>query len=1389
MARLTTQVLLILAMTSFCPLTHGDQSQTDANLVADWTLDPDERLARLRRLTPSRLTKVDQAAGFSSRWVYEFDQDDQGFIWAGTRNGLDRFDGYAVRNYRHDPSSNDSLSSNDIRNLATAANGIVWAGSHAAGLDRFDSATASAINFRNKPGDPHDIGDDHITEVIVSRTGDIWAGTLRAGLVRIDHQTLEVTRFHTGGDNARRIPGDEVKFVFEDIEGRLWVGTDAGLIVTSESNSYFELASNDIAGIDTPIIVQSMQQAADRSLYLITSDSRLLRIRENKGNVGSVEVIRKNLGCSVTDPNSVMMDSHERLWIAAQSVCVYDTITDSFTQTQLIGSAPFEDRSGIIWLSTVPDVSRLDPATLVFGNIYDEVLSSDEIDDVFTFAVHEAKDGSVWIADSSGVWQRQPDSNEITHFVDSKLGAGGNDTNVLYQDAEEIIWAGTYDGGVNRIDPVSGHIKNYPSCDRDLANELCRRVWAIEGNDDGQLWIGTADNFLFLDGQSDSLQPVSVNNIRAKGMISSGVRALAQGRDDSLWIGTETGLLQWRRATNEWIRFVHVPNSAKGLSNNYINAMHVDDEGIAWIGTQIGLNRLDPATGQVQRFDTTTGLPNDDIHSVVEDVYGTIWVSTGKGLAALNKETHEIRIFDASSGLTKDEFLLGSGYAGKSGNVYFGGFETVTYFDPAMLKINVVPPQVVFTELRINNEIVRPDGPDSRAILKAPINATRAITLPYQRASLAVEFAGIHFARPEQNSYAYKLEGYDDDWIYTDSSRRIASYTSLPFGSYTLRVRASNSDGVWNDVGASLSITILTPFWRTWWASLLYILAAIALVLLIIQLRTKALTARAAILEDTVAERTRKIHENERLIQSQADDLTKLLALKEKLFTNVSHEFRTPLTLILGPVNQLLGSDITDKQASRLRLVKQNGQRLLRLVDQLLDLSRLDSEEPLTLSLQPISHATSVIAESFQPLASSRAVTFETDISDDLWVSASADALERILMNLLSNAFKYTPRGGDISISLHAQSEHVLLEISDSGLGIPLSRQKVIFERFNRADDTGENVPGAGIGLALVKEIVLALDGAIDLTSAPGEGTTVRITLGRCLNPEPQSQTQKDIVLSESSNAELESLTESTYVAAQFANDQEPAKPSILIIEDHYDMQQYLVELLSPSYACLVAGDGEAGLHMGLEEIPDLVLCDVMMPKMDGFKVSQKLKSDDRSSHIPIIMLTARGDHDSRLQGLKEKVDDYVAKPFDDEELLLRIENILSARAVLKKRILKQIFENGESETGFSKRDRKIIDKLNQIIEKHLLDSKYDVGAMSSDMAMSERAFQRKLKALTGQTPTQYVRKYRLRKSLVHLRDGMSVSQAAESVGFSSPAYFTSRFREEFGDTPRSFIK
>ena len=449
----------------------------------------------------------------------------------------------------------------------------------------------------------------------------------------------------------------------------------------------------------------------------------------------------------------------------------------------------------------------------------------------------------------------------------------------------------------------------------------------------------------------------------------------------------------------------------------------------------------------------------------------------------------------------------------------------------------------------------------------------------------------------------------------------------------------------------------------------------------------------------------------------------------------------------------------------------------------------MDAEEPLVRTPQPMSEIVLAVANSFLPIAKSSDIDFEIGETEDLWIAATADAIEKILMNLLSNAFKYTPRGGNISMSLTAMdADRVMLVISDSGAGIPQEKQQAVFERFQRVDDAGEQAPGAGIGLALVKELTEALGGSVSLTSNPGEGTTVTVIFQRIESPAPQSETIPLVSLTDSTTVALESLIHSGLLADKAHQEPAESAPAILVIEDNQSMQQYLVELLSESYSCTVANDGAQGLEMGLAQQPDLILCDVMLPKMDGYQVSQALKEDERTSHVPIVMLTARGDHESRLLGLREKVDDYLAKPFDDEELLLRIRNILSARDAVRNNIANQVFEGNGQVPELGTMDRKFVSRLNQVIQNHHSDAHFRIEALSSEMAMSERPLQRKLKALTGYTPSQYIREFRLRRAVEMLQAGKPVNIVAEAVGFSSPAYFASCFKEKYEVSPTEYV-
>lgn len=580
---------------------------------------------------------------------------------------------------------------------------------------------------------------------------------------------------------------------------------------------------------------------------------------------------------------------------------------------------------------------------------------------------------------------------------------------------------------------------------------------------------------------------------------------------------------------------------------------------------------------------------------------------------------------------------------------------------------------------------------------------------------------------------------------------------------------------------------VSAPWWQSSWAFGLCFVSIVFVLIGYVRWRTSNLTRRANMLEQTLKERTARITEHERQIQHQAMDLEELLHLKERLITNISHEFRTPLTLILGSTRRLMHRTTDLQHRPQLQLIRRNGQRLLRLVNQLLDLAYLGADEPLARSAQPVSITVDAISESFQPLAEDKGLQLTVDRNDELWANCTADALEKILLNLLSNAIKFTPAGGSITVGTKpGKNNMVEVSVSDTGIGIPPAEHEVVFERFHRVD-CGETLPGAGIGLALVKELVLAHGGSVSLNSQPGRGSTFTVQLPRCEGGVPQVRSVREVGSDEATVLELEvldTIEERHEVAAvSVEND----KPLVLIVEDNADLQHYIVELLNETYQCIVAGDGEKALELGFEQVPDLLLLDLMLPKLDGFQVSHALKEDERTSHIPIMMLTARDDLDSRMESWKEKVDGYLTKPFDDDELKTRIANLLEIRDILKCRFSSQFFAETKPNHAADQKEDGFLKKLELVFERSHSDPDFNASRMASEMCMSMRQLQRKLKAITGHHPAEILRSYRLRKAREWLQKGMQVGHAADAVGFSSPTYFTSCFKAQFGQTPSEY--
>jgi signal transduction histidine kinase/DNA-binding response OmpR family regulator len=708
--------------------------------------------------------------------------------------------------------------------------------------------------------------------------------------------------------------------------------------------------------------------------------------------------------------------------------------------------------------------------------------------------------------------------------------------------------------------------------------------------------------------------------------------------------------------------------------------------------------------------------------------------------------------------------------------MYFGGTNGLSFFHPDSLEDNQIVPPIVITDFQLMHKPVK-IGYDSswgRTIIRTSITETKQVDLKYDDNIISLEFSALDYNKPERNRYAYFLEGFDETWAYTSSSRRIVTYTNLDPGEYTFRVKGSNNDGIWNEAGTSLKIIIHPPWWSTWWAYVLYgFLSVIAFAVF-----TRFYLNR------------QRLSTQLKLEREHAEKLEEVDKMKSNFYANISHEFRTPLMLILGPAEKLISKLKDEDGQKQIGLIKGNAKRLINLINQLLDLSRLEAGRlKLNAALGNISQFVKGLAMEFESVAEQRDITLKIIIEkEDIEAYFDKEKMEKIVTNLLSNAFKFTPAGGRITVVIkETLLNQVEIVVRDSGIGIPKSELPKIFDRFYQVDGsiTREH-EGTGIGLALTKELVELHKGNIFVDSVEGHWTEVKVSipLGK------EHLTDEDII--EPSDYQLrkvDSLVD--YLQTEGEEDELLSeklidKTIVLIVEDNPDVRDYIKDALKADYHIEEAANGEQGLRRAEKIIPDLIVSDIMMPKMDGYEMTRQLRQDQRTSHIPIILLTAKSDKDSKLQGLGLGADDYLIKPFDSEELLARIKNLIETRKMLQEK-----FGSGTevlqrpAKANLSCFDEQFLSRVMMVIEEHLSEEEFSIEEFGKDVGMSRSQIHRKLKALTGKSTSVYLRTVRLAKAkqMIEQKKG-NISDICYAVGFSSPAYFSRCFKDEFGYAP-----
>ncbi|MGI9551919.1 MAG: hybrid sensor histidine kinase/response regulator transcription factor, partial [Aurantibacter sp.] len=946
---------------------------------------------------------------------------------------------------------------------------------------------------------------------------------------------------------------------------------------------------------------------------------------------------------------------------------------------------------------------------------------------------------------------------EISHSVFSIL-----------EDNSKNIWIGTYGGGIYR--------------------------WLVEPS------TGTYEKDLM---RYDPANPNSIS--------SNIIRNIYEDSHRNIWFATGNGLCKLSsqeriKAKPKFEVYKNIPGDTSSISHNYILTIYESKAGDLWVGTfGGGLNKLVPSfRDQPERFvsySKTDGLPNNVIKGILEDEEGTLWLSTNQGLSRFDPKNEVLKNYDVNDGLQSNEFQELACLKRQSGEMLFGGINGFNAFFPENITDNSFEAETVITDFLVSNNPVQiGEVVNGRAILRESINTTNEIDLKYRENSFSFEFAALHYAAPQKNLFAYKLEGFDKDWVFTSSKKRFATYTNLAPGNYSLKVKASNNDGIWDTSPSEIKIKVTPPLWRTNGAYVFYSLLFVGLLL--------------AFRRYTVIRTTEK-HQLvlEHLEKERHEEMQRI---KLDFFTNISHEFRTPLTLIKGPLEYLQKQgDKLDEQTvhEQYGLMHKNTDYLLRLVNQLLDFRKLDQGKmKLVVRLGNIVEFFKEVGEPFQFLAHKKRIKYKVKAPNKLLQSwFDPDALEKIINNLLSNAFKFTPEHGSVTVEIDSGSDfqmpkklknrsnlsnYVIISIVDSGPGIPPSKIEHIFEKFYIERDKKErNSQGAGIGLAFTKNLVELHKGTIDAISKNNKGATFIVMLPMIKEAyleTPEISLQEGPAIQDyvhPSNADSHTIDLNDEIVDQDFSRTRSKLPLLLVVDDNNDIRAFVKQGLKDRYTICEAEDGKQGLNMANKLMPNIILSDILMPVMDGLEFCEKIKTNKETSHIPVVMLTAKSSQASEIEGTKSGADDYIRKPFDLELLRLKLANIISHREELRKRFNREVTLQPKEVTVTSA-DETFLHQAIEIVEEQMMNTDFSVEMLVREMGLSRSNLYLKFKELTGLSSSEFIRSIRLKRAVQLLENSdLSVKEIMYMTGFNTASYFSKCFKKQFGMIPSEYVR
>lgn len=1366
-------------------------------------------------------------------------QDRFGYIWLGTEHGgLVKYDGYTMTIYRTDPDDFLTISHPGIRTIYEDRSGTLWIGTQN-GLNRFNRKTETFTYF---------LDSELILGIYEDKTGNFWVAT-DSSLTLLDRKTNHFQRYIFPDSTYKRIEA----ITGDSINSILYLGTRDGLFMFDLNKRIIEPFKSNAS---IPDRIYTFCQTRDGSI-LIGSQNGLASLNSKTKQISFYPNIHSPVKYIFEDNDGfIWCYTVSERWTSGDSeLILVNPNNGQFkrSKSEIILSM-YQDHSGIIWMGAgYVGLLNWDKRKLKFKSYNHDPDNKNSLISNYVNAVYKDSKGIIWIGTDKGLNRFDRGTNKFELLNNFGVTA-------ILEDSSGHLWLGTLNKGLALFDPVKETYRFYSHNPIDTTSLSSNFVFSLHLDNQGVLWVGTFDSGLNrLDKNSEKFTRYLYNSKDSTSLSHNSVIDIYEDHNGILWIGTGEGINRFDRKSGEF-------KSLRGLNNRItsvyefdwreslnkvrpvtsVTSIYEDMKGNFWLSTiQSGLYLFDKEKfSPVKNFNEKNGLAAVTMTSINEDESGNLWIRTNNGISKFDKQTQSFRNYSSSDGIPVPSKMAGPFFAAKSldGEFLVSSVDGFFTFYPDSIKDDPVPPKIVLSNVSLFN---KPDETLDYDGFQSKINE---IELPYNHNDLKFDFVALHYGEPGKNRYKYILENFDNDWVDAGFQRN-ATYTNLSPGEYIFRVKACNRDGVWNEEGALIQILITPPFWATWWAYSFYVIFFGSIMYGIRRYEMNRVNWKNQVRLDEI-----KLKEKEETNR-----------VKSRFFANISHEFRTPLTLILGPIQkwrertELINSPSIhggDKEFFQnfkglqslpaelhkdLKLTERNARHLLSLVNQLLDLSKLEAGKlKLQVSKGNVVSFVKGITMSFESLAERKDIQLKfVSEKDEIELYFDRDKLAKILTNLLSNAFKFTGEGGEIIVSValgHAElsrlasqskqvsassivleiprrvrDDRIAISIRDTGIGITEEALTKLFDRFYQVDSsqTREH-EGTGIGLALTKELVELHKGNIRVKSKVGQGSefVVELPIGRehlyDIEIVELKESETDVILISQEKNPIEYVPEITRDSSQHFDPaiaeeaklgvtsekklySETDKTIILVVEDNADVREYIKESLGNNFQIEEAANGEIGFDKAKELIPDLVISDIMMPKMDGNELTRRIKNDERTSHIPVILLTAKSHQESKLEGLETGADDYITKPFDTKELQVRIKNLITIRKRLHEK-----YSRGDyvwKTKRINSLDERFMNKVTEVIENHISDEEFNIEQFSKEIGMSRAQLYRKLKALSGKSASHYIRSVRLHKAKKMLEEKQwNISEIAYSVGFSTPQYFTKCFKEEFGYLPSDLI-